>query len=373
MSRPVRAEINLAHVRHNFALANQLAAPGQNVAVVKANGYGHGAVAVAKALGDIAPAFAVACIEEALELRRAGIQTPVLLLEGAFSAEEIEVAQRENFWLMVNNPVQVNMLQQAELASSENVSLIKVWLKVDTGMHRLGFEPGELTGVYRQLKSCSVVAEEIVVVTHFACADDVNNPKTSDQLALFNKAYQSLRDNNADTETIPVSLANSAALLAWPETNADWSRPGFMLYGNSPLLAEHEDAKKLKQAMTMKSEVIAVRTISAGESVGYGAQWSATKTSKIATVAMGYGDGYPCNAKVGTPVLINGQRCPLVGRVSMDMLTVDVTQLNQVAIGDEVILWGEDLTCNEIASYANTIGYEIMTRIPARVPRIYST
>jgi alanine racemase len=355
--RPTRAIINLQALRHNYALAQDLSGTGQAMPIVKANAYGHGAIAIAKALDPLAPALGVACIEEALELREAGVDKPILLLEGFFNAEELVLASEYNFWLMMQNHWQMAALDEARLPRP-----VSCWLKIDTGMHRLGFAPEECKAVYQQLQACPQVAESIVLATHFASADDLDSDFTGQQVQLF-------RQHTADIKA-PCSLANSPALLGWPQARAEWNRPGFMLYGHSPFPVDHAEAAKLQPVMTFRSEVMAVRHIPPGESVGYANTWTAQRPSRIATVPVGYGDGYPRNAANSTPVLVNGHRAQLVGRVSMDMITVDVTDLGEVNIGDEVILWGENLSANEVAEYAETIGYEIMTRMHNRVPRI---
>lgn len=357
MSRPTRAVIDLQALRHNYQLAQSLAPDSKTMPMVKANAYGHGAVKVSQALSDIAPAFGVACIEEALELRSAGIKQPILLLEGAFDAAELKVAATKGFWVMVENHQQKQAIIDADLALP-----LTVWLGVDTGMHRLGFHPDEINEVYKTLNSSRNVSQPIVVTSHFACADDLHSDATAKQIATFKVC--------APVAAMQ-SLANSAAILAWPKAQREWQRPGYMLYGNSPFAGPQENADKLKPVMSFESAVISLRTIAAGESVGYTANWTAQRDSTIATITVGYGDGYPRNASNGTPVLINGVRYPLVGRVSMDMITVDVTELSDVAIGDKAVLWGPELPVNEVASYCGTIGYELLTRMPGRVPRIY--
>ena len=357
MSRPTRAVIDLQALRHNYQLAQSLAPDSKTMPMVKANAYGHGAVKVSQALSDIAPAFGVACIEEALELRSAGIKQPILLLEGAFDAAELKVAATKGFWVMVENHQQKRAIIDADLALP-----LTVWLGVDTGMHRLGFHPDEINEVYKTLNSSRNVSQPIVVTSHFACADDLHSDATAKQIATFKVC--------APVAAMQ-SLANSAAILAWPKAQREWQRPGYMLYGNSPFAGPQENADKLKPVMSFESAVISLRSIAAGESVGYTANWTAERDSTIATITVGYGDGYPRNASNGTPVLINGVRYPLVGRVSMDMITVDVTELSDVAIGDKAVLWGPELPVNEVASYCGTIGYELLTRMPGRVPRIY--
>jgi len=357
MSRPTRAVIDLQVLRHNYQLAQSLAPESKTIPMVKANAYGHGAIKVSQALADIAPAFGVACIEEALELRDAGIKQPVLLLEGAFDAAELKLAATKGFWVMIENHQQKEAIINADLAVP-----LTVWLGVDTGMHRLGFLPGDIAEVYKTLNSSRNISQPIVFTSHFACADDLNNKATLKQIDAF-KACAPV--------TALQSLANSAAILAWPKAQREWQRPGYMLYGNSPFAVPQENADQLKPVMSFESAVISLRTIAAGESVGYTANWTAERDSTIATVTVGYGDGYPRNATNGTPVLINGVRCPLVGRVSMDMITVDVTDLREVAIGDKALLWGPELPVNEVASHCDTIGYELLTRMPGRVPRVY--
>ncbi|TNE76908.1 MAG: alanine racemase [Gammaproteobacteria bacterium] len=362
MSRPTKALIDLSALRHNVELASGVAPNSRTMAIVKANAYGHGAVAVARAVEDLVPAFGVACIEEALELREAGVTKPILLLEGAFCGEEINVAAEQGFWLSV-----VNREQLESVLSATPPQPLTTWLWVDSGMHRLGIRPEEIVATYSALQSCSHVADGIVVATHFACADERDNDFTLQQLARFKAGMSGFSHEGP----IPLSLANSAALLGWSTCRTDWNRPGIMLYGSSPFAAPQEFADRLRPVMTLRSSVIAVRDVPPGESVGYTARWQASQPSRIATVAIGYGDGYPVHAPDGTPVLVRGQRCPMVGRVSMDMITVDVTALPHVAVGDDVVLWGEGLSVNEVAAKAGTISYELLTRMPRRVPRIY--
>jgi alanine racemase len=358
MSRPTRAIINLAALRNNYSLAQSLSGQGLAMPIVKANAYGHGAVGIAQALETLAPALGVACIEEALELREAGIKKPILLLEGFFSEEELTLAAEQEFWLMVQSDYQLQTLETARLSRPVNC-----WLKIDTGMHRLGFEPAETASLFSRMKQSQNVGDDVVLATHFACADDLDNDTTDEQIRLF-------RAHTAAIEA-PCSLANSPGLLAWPSSRAQWNRPGFMLYGRSPFSRSHPEGDKLQPVMTFRSAVMAVRDIAVGESVGYAGAWTARRPSRIATIPVGYGDGYPRHAQNKTPVLIAGQRAQLVGRVSMDMITVDVTDIPSVIIGDEVTLWGDKLSANEVAEHADTIGYEIMTRLHNRVPRVF--
>ncbi len=359
MARPNQARLDLDALRHNIGHARSLAPQSKVMAVVKANAYGHGAVTIANALEPLADALAVACIEEALELRAAGITTPILLLEGFFQENEIALAATENFWLCVDNEWQVACLETIQLQRA-----VRVWLKIDTGMHRLGIDCANAESVYKRLKNSPNIADDIVLCTHFASADDLQSTQTQQQLEQFNRVCETLPGER--------SAANSSGLLGWPDSHFDWIRPGYMLYGNSPVPTPHKNTDALQPVMTLSSAIISIRDVAAGESVGYGACWTARRPSRIATVTVGYGDGYPRLAPNGTPVLLRGQRAGLAGRVSMDMITVDITDLGKVELGDEVILWGKDLPVGEVAQWAGTIGYELTTRMPARTPRIVS-
>ena len=356
MARPNQAWLNLEALRNNLALARGLAPHSKVMAVVKANAYGHGALTVAQTLDPLVDALAVACIEEAEELRDANIAAPILLLEGLFEAAELHIAAERNFWITIDNIDQLQWLEAAQISQS-----VHCWLKLDTGMHRLGVDPALAGSFYHRLKGCRNVHDDLVLSTHFASADDLEKRQTKEQLDQFNSACRDMPGER--------SAANSAGTLAWPDSHFDWIRPGYMLYGNSPMTSNHPNAISLQPVMTLTSAVISLRTVAIGEAVGYGATWLAQRPSRIATVCIGYGDGYPRLAPAGTPVLVNGQRAPLAGRVSMDMITVDVTDLAGVKIGDEVVLWGEGLPVGEVAQHAGTIGYVLTTRMPARTPR----
>ncbi|MBA4501264.1 alanine racemase [Marinobacterium marinum] len=357
MSRKVRADIHLDAIVHNYRLARAQAPGASAVAVVKANAYGHGAVPVARALAAEADAFGVACIEEALELRAAGLAQPVVLLEGFFDADELPVIARQGFWPAVHSEHQLSWLEQADLPAA-----IPVWLKVDTGMHRLGFDPEAVPAVVERLRACAAVSE-VLLMTHFACSDEPEKGMTEHQLARISTLVEALETG--------ASMSNSAAVMAWPAAHYQWLRPGIMLYGATPF--EHADpvAEGLQAAMTLSSEIIAVREVPAGESVGYGATFSSEHPVRVGTVAMGYGDGYSRHARTGTPVLVDGQRTRLVGRVSMDMLTVDLTDLPHAGVGSRVELWGRQLPVSEVARWCDTIPYTLLTCLTPRVPRSY--
>ncbi len=357
MARPNQARLDLGALRHNLAHARALAPHSKVMAVVKANAYGHGAVSIAKALAPLVDALAVACIEEALELRDAGITSPILLLEGFFEDSEVAIAAAKNFWLCIDNEWQLACLEALRLEQP-----VKIWLKIDTGMHRLGIDVKDIGSTLKRLNSCINVIDDIVLCTHFASADKLDNMLTQRQIKRFEQACEAHPGER--------SAANSSGLLGWPQSHFDWVRPGYMLYGNSPFPAAHQNTAALRPVMTLTSAIISIREVAVGESVGYGAYWTAKRPSRIATVTIGYGDGYPRAARNGTPVLVRGQRASLAGRVSMDMITVDVTDIGDAALGDEVTLWGEGLPVGEVAQYADTIGYELTTRMPARTPRV---
>lgn len=355
MSRPTQVSLNLQALRDNVAVARDLAGAARVMAVVKADAYGHGAVTIAAALSPLVDALAVACLEEALVLRAAGVEAPILLLEGVFAEDELAQVAAHSLWLTVANLEQLAWLEQATLSTP-----VPCWLKVDTGMNRLGIRVADAVNCYGRLERCSNAADRPVLYTHFACADNPGNTASAEQLELF----------NAVPCNAPRSAANSAALLCLPASRYDWVRPGYMLYGNSPLADPDDNVQSLQPVMTFTSRVIALREVAAGRSVGYGATFVARRPTLIATIAAGYGDGYPRQAPNGTPVLVNGQRATLAGRVSMDMLTVDVTGLEGIEIGSAVTLWGDGLPVDEVARYAGTVGYELLTRLPSRPPRV---
>ena len=360
--RPLVADIDLDALRHNYQLACCCAPQSHSVAVIKADAYGHGALACAQALAGDAPAFAVACIEEALTLRQGGITQPIVLLEGIFSADELALVDTHGFWIAVHTQWQVDAL----LAASPR-SPIPVWLKVDSGMHRLGFAIDEAAAIWRQLSAAPSVAT-LHLMSHFATADSHDNHYFNQQMTRLERLAREL--------SAPLCLANSPATLAWPIAHGDWNRPGVMLYGSDPLEVANDVTRQLQPVMTLRSEIIALRELEEGEPVGYSGRWRAPRRSRIAVVACGYGDGYDRHAVDGTPVLVNGQRGAIAGKVSMDMLTVDVTDVPDAAIGSDVVLWGkasngEILSVDEVARYCNTISYTLLTGLLPRVPRRY--
>jgi len=358
MMRPTIATVRLNDIAANFELAAGLAPDSQSIPVIKANAYGHGMVAVAQRLEPMAPALAVAFIDEAVRLRDAGIRKPILLLQGVSRAADLAEAAARDFWPMLHSRRQAKWLLSAKLQDS-----LRVWVKVDTGMHRLGFLPHELDTLCEDMCASQNIKQGPVLCTHLACADDRENPMNLKQVQALRACAERFR--------LDTSIANSAGILYWPDGHANWNRPGYMLYGHCPSGSFSIGAHGLKPAMTMNSELIAIREIAAGEGVGYGHDWVARQTSKIGTIAIGYGDGYPRHAPSGTPVWINGQRVPLVGRVSMDAICVDLTGAGNVQIGDGVELWGRNLSVNEVAASAGTIGYELLAGLTGRVPLRY--
>ncbi|MBX3709550.1 MAG: alanine racemase [Gammaproteobacteria bacterium] len=355
MSRPTYMKIDLTALKHNFERVRQLA-PGRSViAMVKANAYGHGIIRVAHAL-PMADALGVASLEEGLILRDAGITQPIVLVEGLFTQEEMVVAAKHGFSLVVHHMPHIEMLEKAKVERP-----FTIWLKINTGMHRLGIDPVQFHEMYQRLLVISAVKKPIGLMTHFAQADVIESEATMQQLALFNQV--------TSTCSGPRSLANSAAIIAWPLTHGDWVRPGLMLYGASPLMGKTALDHQLKPVMTLWSRLIAITHVKKYGKVGYGGEWEAPEDMRVGVVGVGYGDGYPQFAKNGTPVLINGVECQLVGRVSMDMLTVDLRHQPNAKIGDPVVLWGEGLPVERVAWSSHTSAYEILTRMTPR-PKI---
>ena len=304
------AQIDLNALRANLARIRQLAPESMVMAVVKANAYGHGLLQTARALQQ-ADAFAVARLEEALTLRSGGITKPILLLEGFFSADDLPVLATNNIQTVLHSDEQLQAIENAVLDHP-----LRAWLKIDSGMHRLGVRPEQFDAYFSRMQSCYNLQQPFKLMSHFSCADELDKGITEHQLAIFDQLVQGCEGEH--------SLANSAGILAWSQSHRDWVRPGISLYGVSPFVGDTGQQQGLTPAMTLSSSLIAVREHKAGEAVGYGARWSSPRNTRLGVVAIGYGDGYPISAPEGTPVLVNGRLVPLVGRVSMDMLTVDL-------------------------------------------------
>ena len=353
LNRAARATIDTAALRANLAVVRRAAPNSRVMAVIKANAYGHGIVPVARALSG-ADAFAVARLEEAVALREAGLDQRIVLLEGVFHTEQLALAARLGLELVVHEAGQLEML-----AHGRGRHRFPVWLKVDTGMHRLGFAPQDFAAAKSRLESCGAVAGPLHYMTHLACADERDAAATGRQLALFDVLLAGLAGER--------TIANSAGLLAWPDSRADWVRPGLMLYGASPFPGETGESLGLRAAMTLSSELIAVKTVKAGGRVGYGGTWTAPRATRIGVAAIGYGDGYPRRLGTGTPVRVAGQPGRIVGRVSMDMITIDLTEAPASKVGDEVVLWGAGVPIEPLAEAAGTIAYELLCGVTQRV------
>ena len=353
MSRPTKVIIQLDALRHNFQQIKLRAPRSSILAMIKSNGYGHGIERVALALPE-ADAFGVACIEEGLALRQAGVHHAVVLMEGLFSSDELSRAAAENFTLVVHHVAQIEMLE-----SNPHLTPLSVWLKINTGMNRLGFAPETVNVMHQRLLKCPAVKKPLGLMSHFAMADALSSAHTGRQIALFDQVTAGLPG--------PRSLCNSAGILAWPSAQRDWVRPGLMLYGASPFAGQQGVQYQLRPAMSLQSELIAIQKIAKDECIGYGGTWICPEEMRMGVVAMGYGDGYPQYARAGTPVLVNGRVCPLVGRVSMDMLTVDLRKQPDAKVGDPVVLWGEELPIELVAEENRTSAYELLTRITQRV------
>ena len=353
----VTASIDLSALKHNLGCVREHAPHSRVMAAVKADGYGHGAIPVARALVDAGvDALAVACLDEAAVLRAAGIAAPIVLLEGVLSEEEAREAARLHLQIVVHDPHQLELLESLQDAA------LSVWFKIDTGMHRLGFAPtavpilSEALGHRPAWNFCGWM-------THLACAEETGNRMSLRQIALFDEV---LGDRPGAR-----SIANSAALLVWAESRRDWVRPGLMLYGASPLTGRVGTELGLKPVMTLESRLLSIHDVPPGETIGYGATYRCERMMRIGVVTAGYADGVLRSLPSRTPTLIRGRRAPMVGRVSMDMITVDLSEVPDAKVGDSVKLWGTDLPVEEIARYAGTLAYELFCGLTRRVRFVY--
>ncbi len=354
MSRATTATIHLDALRYNLAQVRKLAPQSKVMAVVKADGYGHGLERVARAL-EGADAFGVASLADAERVRALGLSQRIVLLSGFDEPADLAVLRRLDIDTVVHHQTQLDMLAAD---ASHSSSRLKVWLKLDTGMHRLGFPAAQAGTVHAALSALPNVGE-IILMTHFASSDEFNGMQTADQLISF--------AGNIDGLISAQSLANSAAVLGWPQSHRQWVRAGGMLYGLSVVAGKSAADFGLRPAMTLSTKLIAINRIAAGEPIGYGASWICPEDMPVGVAAIGYGDGYPRHAPAGTPVLINGVSAPVIGRVSMDLLTIDLRGVPQAKVGDSVVLWGEGLPVETIAQAAETISYELTCSITRRV------
>ncbi len=356
MSRLATATIHLEALRNNLQRARALCSnASQIVAVIKADGYGHGLLTVAHALHE-AEMFAVGCLDEAAALRGAGVHKPILLLEGFEGEEELQAISQLGLQTVIHSQQQWSLLRSVELKRP-----LAVWLKIDTGMHRLGLDPEEAESMLQALQHHPSV-DEVVLLSHFANADGTDHEMNHHQQQLFECC--------ATGSGLRRSMANSAALLSHSSSHYQFVRPGIMLYGGSPFPQRSAESLGLAPAMTLQAPLIAIKSLQRGDKVGYGSLWSAPEEMRIGVVAIGYGHGYPRQLPSGTPILIRGKRVPLIGRVSMDMVTVDLRGLPEAAVGDSATLWGEGLPADEIAVLANTISYELFCQLTSRVRRV---
>ncbi|WP_375748330.1 alanine racemase [Vibrio sp. HN007] len=351
------AVIDLDAARNNYIRLRGMSKCGSVIAVIKGDAYGHGATEVAKAL-DMADTLAVSRIEEAIELREAGVEVPILLLEGCFCREDLVVASSKGFQIVIHD--------RAQLEDYEAVQLdipVATWLKIDTGMHRLGVQPNEVPDFVERITNSGNVSGPLNFVSHFSCADDRHSAVTGEQVEKFKSVVSQYNGQK--------SIANSAGILYWDSAHFDKVRAGIALYGISPGEEFTGSDYELTPVMTLRSKLISIREHQAGEPVGYGETWRANQSTKIGVIAMGYGDGYPRLAPVGTPVWVNGRVVPIVGRVSMDMITVDLGADSYDSVGDRVEFWGEHLPIEQVATHIGTIPYELTIKLTKRVVKTF--
>jgi alanine racemase len=355
MRNTASAQIDLSALRDNLAIVRGLCPNSCIMAMVKADGYGHGMLHVARAM-SAADGFAVARLREALLLRRSGVSQRVLLLATLLGTSDLALCAEKKIDVTAHDERSVVSIEK-----QARITPLRVWLKLDSGMHRVGLSPDAFAEADHLLSRHPGVVD-LVHMTHFSSAGDTTSTATESQMSCFWRCHR-------ESSRAKASLANSAALLTRPDSHADWVRPGIMLYGDNPLRADHR--VRLRPAMTLRASLISIRKIGVGEPVGYNCRWISGRISRIGTVGIGYGDGYPRHARNGTPVLVNGHRVPLVGQVSMDSLTVDLTDCGPVAVGDEAVLWGPELSVSSVAECADTISYDLFASLNRRVTREY--
>ncbi len=352
MSRPVAVELDLSALRHNVNRLREIAPQSKILAMVKANAYGHGLIPIAHALASSSvEGFGVSCSEEALVLREAGIKQKIVLMEGLFSKTELPLLNNYQLDTVIHDLRQLHLLTQQELETPVNV-----WIKINTGMNRLGLSSNDFPEVWQRCQSCPWI-KVVCVMTHFSSADNSTKAKTTwQQIEQFKHVTKDL--------IIEKSLANSAAILAYPDSHADWIRPGLILYGVSPFVVDSSVTERnFRPVMNLKSELVTINQLQTGDRVGYSGAWIAPDNMRVGVVAIGYGDGYPHRAENGTPILVNDQLVELVGQVSMDMLTVDLRTQPDAKQGDPVILWGAGLPIEQVAMSTSTFRYELLCGI----------
>ena len=354
MTRPVHATIDTAALQHNLTRVRQLAPEAGVMAIVKADAYGHDLLTSCRALKD-ADAFGLLDLADAISLRNADFSHPICLLEGFFTADEIPLIVKNKLEPAIHSHWQLDMLEEIQ-----DELRLSVWLKVDTGMNRLGFASTAFNDILARLSAMKCI-DRVAVMSHLANADQPESLGTSNQLQQFLHA--------TNTVSLARSLANSAAIIANPDCHLDWVRPGIMLYGSSPFADSTIEDLDLRSVMSLKSEIISVKHLHKGDAVGYGSTWVCPEDMRIAVVACGYGDGYPRHAPAGTPVMVAGKMTKLIGRVSMDMITVDLRGIDNAQTGSPVELWGKEVSVDMVAKVSGTIAYELLCGITARVKR----
>jgi alanine racemase len=345
MKRSAHAIIDTAALRHNLARCREVAPNSLAMAVIKANAYGHNMLKTAETLSH-ANGFAVSCLQEALELRQARFIHPIVVLQGFHTMQSMKAIAEHRLRAVIHDRHQLELLDSAPASIKLDVAL-----KLDTGMHRLGLPIEQARTLFERLSKHPNIKPTPWLMTHMACADEPENPHTQQQLERFAKYTDDLQ--------APRSIGNSASILAWPESHVNWVRPGIMLYGSSPFAHGNARRDGLEAVMTLSAPLVAIHTIPKGESIGYGASWTCLEDTRTGVVACGYADGYPRHAPTGTPVWINGKESRILGRVSMDMIVIDLTTI-EARIGDQVELWGKHLPVDRIAQAAGTISYELL-------------
>ncbi|KAF1008466.1 MAG: Alanine racemase, biosynthetic [Luteibacter sp.] len=355
MSRTTVATIHMGALRHNLARVRKLAGDARVMAVVKADAYGHGLERVARALDADAEAFAVAAIADGLRLRAAGHRQHIVVLSGPDTPSDIAEMQRLRLEALIHHDEQLPWLAKADPARG----LLRVWVKVDTGMHRLGFAPARVHDVHAALRAMPAVDDEVGLMTHFASSEAFQDEDTALQIARFREVTEGLPG--------PRALSNSAAVLGWPDARGDWVRTGGILYGLSVVEGQSGADFGFRPAMTLSTRLVAINRLAKGERVGYNGTYECPEDMAVGVAAIGYGDGYPRSAAIGTPVLVNGLRASIVGRVSMDLITIDLRNVPAARIGDRVTLWGEGLPVETVAASAGTISYDLTCGMTRRV------
>jgi len=357
-SYPV-AKIDLAAIKHNLKQVKQLTPSSRVMSVIKANAYGHGIIHTAQALAD-SDAFAVARLSEGIKLREAGVQHDIVLLEGVLTVEDLQTAAEFSLSLVFHNQLQIDFLSQAQISKP----LTFCWLMVETGMNRLGFPVDKVDKALQDLTQSKKLSNPVGLMSHFANADSVDDLRNQQQLEKLERC--------ADKRNIPISMANSGAILSFAASNYDWVRPGLMLYGVSPFENQSASDIGLKPVMKLTSVLTAIQDLQAGDQVGYGGDWIASQATAVGIVSIGYGDGYSRQLSNVGKVVVNDKIVAVLGRVSMDMIAIDLSDIDKASVGNEVLLWGSDiLPIENIAQQAKTIPYELLCQVSERVKRDY--